>query len=100
MVTRTETGEWEFRFFRPGARKVHLVGDFNDWDEHAHPMKQLGLDLWHLRLRLPDGVYEFRYLADGEWYVDYAAFGVECSPFGCNSVIVSNDIQEPAMPVG
>ena len=100
MVTRTDAGDWQFSFFRPGARRVFLVGDFNGWDERAHPMQSVGRGLWQVRLSLPDGVYEFKYLADGEWYVDYAAFGVECSPFGCNSVIVSNEIHEPAMPVG
>ena len=30
---------------------------------------------------------QFRYLGDGQWYTDYAAFGLEYGPFGMNSVV-------------
>lgn len=30
----------EFRFFRPTARHVQLVGEFNGWDPSATPMSR------------------------------------------------------------
>jgi hypothetical protein len=41
-----------------------------------------------LMLRLPPGTYEFRYMAAGEWFTDYAAFGINKNMFGqYNSVL-------------
>ena len=88
MVTRTLEDEFEFRFFRPQARDVCLVGDFNGWDKSLCHMDRTTNGEWIRRMRLPSGVYEFRYFADGEWYIDHAAFGVALGPFGWNSVIV------------
>jgi hypothetical protein len=33
------------------------------------------------------GEFRFRYCADGEWYADYAAFGVEPGRFGMDSIV-------------
>ena len=47
-----------------------------------------GLDgWWRCRLRIAPGCYHFRYLSDGEWFMDYAAFGLDYGPFGLNSVV-------------
>ena len=77
----------QFSFFRPGAQAVHLVGDFNDWRTDQLPMRRDASGYWSCRLRLPAGIYKFRYLADGVWYTDYAAFGVEPGQFGMDSVL-------------
>ena len=37
-----------FTVWAPSARRVNLIGDFNDWDGRAHPM----------RLRYPSGIWE------------------------------------------
>ena len=42
---------------------------------------------WVARLRLPAGEFRFRYYADGEWFTDFAAFGVEPSRFGLDSIV-------------
>ena len=31
-----------FGVWAPNAESVHVIGDFNDWNEEAHPMKRLG----------------------------------------------------------
>ncbi|MFP4052359.1 MAG: isoamylase early set domain-containing protein [Phycisphaerae bacterium] len=81
-------GEWiEFRFFRPGAQAVHLAGDFNDWRQGELPMSLSKDGYWLARLKLPAGEYKFRYCADGEWFTDYAAFGVEPGEFGLDSLV-------------
>ncbi len=86
MVTVQD--EWvDFSFFRPGANRVFLAGDFNDWREGELIMTDDGDGYWSARMRLPAGEFKFRYYADGAWYTDYAAFGVEPGRFGMDSVV-------------
>lgn len=81
-------GDWVvFRFFRVQARQVHLVGDFNGWHQSTLPMARTPDGYWMARLRLPVGEFRFRYRADGEWFTDYAAFGIEQGPFGMDSIV-------------
>jgi len=77
----------EFSFYRPGAERVHLAGDFNGWNAGALSMVRASDGHWWARLPLDAGEYRFRYCADGEWFVDYAAFGLEPGPFGFDSVV-------------
>lgn len=87
MVTQHPQEEVEFQLFLPDAREVFLLGDFNGWSPRSHPMVHTDDGSWSIRLKLPNGTHQFRYLADGEWHVDYAAFGLELCPFGYNSVV-------------
>lgn len=72
----------EFRFFRPNAERVHVVGDFNGWRVDGLPMERSPQGYWQARLRLPAGTFRFRYYADGQWYTDFASFGIEPGPYG------------------
>ncbi len=81
-------GDWViFSFYRPQAARVHLAGDFNDWRSRELPMVRAADGYWTARLRLPAGDFKFRYCADGEWFTDYAAFGVEPGRFGLDSIV-------------
>ena len=81
-------GDWaEFRFYRPDAVSVYLVGDFNDWQEDQLAMAQRSDGDWVAKVRLSAGEFKFRYYADGQWFTDYAAFGVEPGRFGMDSVV-------------
>jgi len=82
-------GQWvQFRFYRPQAKNVHLAGDFNDWREGELSMVRDQEGYWQARMHLPAGEFRFRYCADGEWYTDFAAFGVEPGRFGLDSVLL------------
>lgn len=96
MVNRQGPCELEFRFFRPNAHEVYLVGDFNHWNEQATPMTKSADGAWVTQMKLPCGIYQFRYLADGQWFTDYAAFGLECCPHGFNSVVMVAETSQPA----
>jgi hypothetical protein len=86
MVTQTPDGRILFLFHRPAARQIVISGDFNGWQQSFHMSK--GSDgWWRAQIQLAPGVYRFRYLADGQWFTDYAAFGLEPGPFGWNSVL-------------
>ena len=74
-----------------GARNVMVVGEFNDWDRDAAPMKKLGSGDFTATLELQAGKdYRFRYLVDGaHWENDWHADRYEPSPYGGdNSVVV------------
>jgi len=75
----------------PNAAFVHLVGDFNGWDESATPMTRLKDGSFKVVLNLDkDHSYRFRYLIDGEtWENDWDVEAYEPHPFGDgdNSVV-------------
>jgi 1,4-alpha-glucan branching enzyme len=86
-MTRLVNGGVEFRFYRPRALGACVAGTFNGWDTIAHPMRKLEGGWWSTMLHLPPGEYQFRYIADGQWYTDYASFGVQRSRDQWNSVL-------------
>ena len=87
MVTVSEDGYAEFRFFRPNVSNVFLAGDFNDWRTGQLQMVRQDDGYWVLKVPLAAGDYRFRYIADGAWYTDFAAFGVEPGRFGLDSLL-------------
>jgi 1,4-alpha-glucan branching enzyme len=100
VISRNDCGEIEFRFKHPTAQQVFLVGDFNEWDSRATPMSRTGGGEWVVSLALPDGMYDYKFLADGRYQLDDAAIGVEEVPFAANSILVLNQNSVPALPVG
>ncbi len=96
MVTVTSPNRVEFRFFRPQAKQVFLVGDFNGWNRFHTPMQKKPNGEWTLSTDLRQGIHQFKYLADGDWFPDYAAFGLEPGPFGLNSVVVIEPASIPS----
>lgn len=74
------------------AETIHLVGDFNNWDEKSHPMEKLKDGRFKLMLTLDTGKeYQFRYLVNGSiWHNDWEADKYVPNPFsGDNSVVMT-----------
>lgn len=74
----------------PDAKKVTIVGDFNDWNSEATPMKKVKNGDFNVTLELNAGrAYSFRYLIDGNrWENDWHADRYEQNPYeGENSVL-------------
>lgn len=73
------------------ADLVRLVGDFNNWDHQANPMKKLKNGTFSATLELEkDNEYQFRYLLnDQTWENDWQADAYVPSPvsFDENSVV-------------
>jgi len=86
-MVRVSNGCARFRFYRPQAGYVCLAGDFNGWQLGELHMKRGPLGWWTGTLCLPPGTYRFRYEADGEWFTDYASYGIEYGPFGPDGVV-------------
>jgi len=59
----------------PKAKKVTLVGEFNEWNTAALPMKKLKDGSFKVTCDLSVGSeYQFRYLIDGKtWENDWSA---------------------------
>lgn len=74
------------------VRKVHVVGEFNNWSTSATPMKRSSKGVFKVSLDLKPGQeYQFRYLLDGSrWDNDAEADKSADTPYGdaLNSVIV------------
>ena len=67
----TRTKKTSFQVAWPEADTVALVGNFNEWNEDATPMKKNRSGVWKADLALDEGNYEFRYLVNGnEWRND------------------------------
>jgi hypothetical protein len=77
----------------PDARSVYIVGDFNNWDIHADPMKKAKNGDYTIKLDLTPGrEYQFRYLVDeSKWENDWKADKYVKSPYGNgdNSVVIA-----------
>ncbi len=76
----------------PDAKSVCIVGDFNNWNTHANPMKKLEDGDYRIELDLELGrEYQFRYLIDElKWENDRNADKYVRSDYGdCdNSVVI------------
>jgi 1,4-alpha-glucan branching enzyme len=73
------------------AKTVHLVGEFNNWDEKATSMKKTKDGSFSVILELETGrEYQFRYLIDGKiWENDWNADKYVLTHFGdCNNSVV------------
>jgi len=83
-----------FAVWAPEARRVSVVGDFNDWDGHRHAMRKLGSGVWELFVpAVGDGaLYKFEvWKSDGELIVKSDPLGreMELRPSNASRVTVS-----------
>jgi hypothetical protein len=65
---RTRVARVQFVFVAPQARRVAVVGDFNDWDVAAAPLKSAG-GVWSGQLDVPFGRHDYAFVVDGERWV-------------------------------
>ncbi|MDJ0755684.1 MAG: isoamylase early set domain-containing protein [Ardenticatenaceae bacterium] len=72
------------------AEQATLVGEFNDWDETANPMKRLKDGSFSAQVSLAAGqTYRFRYLLDGErWENDWEPDGYSPNNHGTEDSLV------------
>ncbi len=75
----------------PEARKVTIVGEFNNWDQEATPLSRSEGGDFTVTLDLDSGKeYRFRYLIDGKrWENDWRADKYVKSPFGVEDSVVT-----------
>lgn len=87
-VSQVQTVQFMFR--APGAHRVALVGDFNDWDSDATPLRAAAGGLWTVTVPLTAGRYTYTFVVDGErWMADPAAPPAPPDDFGRPGSIVT-----------
>jgi 1,4-alpha-glucan branching enzyme len=78
-----------FKFNSSEAREVFLAGSFNAWDPSARPLKKDAKGFWKTVMMLPKGVYEYRFVVDGQWMDDPDSPEKRLNEFGFyNSVLI------------
>jgi hypothetical protein len=72
------------RLAAPASSRVAVVGDFNDWDPAATPLRPAGDGgTWIVELRLKPGRYHYTFLIDGRrWARDPSSPPAAESDFG------------------
>lgn len=89
---RTRVARVQFVFVAPKARRVAVVGDFNDWDVAAAPLQSSG-GVWSRELDVPFGRHDYAFVVDGErWVRDPNAPQAPADEFGAGySVLMVNE---------
>ena len=85
----TKTKKQEFRFARPGAMTVQLVGDFTDWRSKPIGMTKGPGGVWRAQVELTPGVHHYRFLVDGEWQDDPECTLRIPNPYGTQNAVVN-----------
>jgi hypothetical protein len=80
----------QFVLVAPEAGSVALVGDFNDWDLTATPLRQGAGGTWSASLRLPPGRHRYAFVVDGSrWIADPTAPPAPDDDFGSPGSVVT-----------
>jgi 1,4-alpha-glucan branching enzyme len=83
-----ETKEIQFSLLAIEAKKVSLVGEFNNWNPDADPMQSNGSGTWIKAKMLSPGNIEYKFWVDGEWMQDPANLRACPNCFGTQNSIV------------
>lgn len=98
LTTINDTKGTAFAVWAPSARKVCVIGDFNNWDASSHPMYSSDSGIWTLFIPGIEEhtVYKYRIVgADGQNYdkADPYGFAMELRPL-TGSVVTDLDRYE------
>jgi len=56
-----------FTVAAPNARKVTVAGSFNSWNMNQYALTSDGNGNYSIELELDPGIYEYKFIADGDW---------------------------------
>ena len=84
VTDQTDARPVRLRLAAPASSRVAVVGDFNDWDPSATPLRPVGDgDTWVVELRLKPVRYHYTFLIDGRrWARDPSEPPAAESDFG------------------
>lgn len=77
-----------FDYFNPAAREVMVAGSFNAWQPRATRMTREPGGRWSAKLLLQPGLYEYRFVVDGQWQDDPMAVRFASNPFGGTNCVL------------
>ena len=89
--TRMHNTPVQFVVVAPGAARVSLVGDFNDWDAGATLLRAVASGgVWTVTVPLPPGRYQYAFVVDGvKWLADPLAPPATTENFGSPSSVIT-----------
>ena len=71
-----------FYVYRPEATSVAVAGTFNDWQPFEMFRNPARPGEWGVRYEVQPGHHEYKYVIDGEWYIDPENFSPVVDPQG------------------
>jgi 1,4-alpha-glucan branching enzyme len=82
--------QWPTQFVvvAPGASRVSVVGDFNNWDPQGTPLQKGSDGIWMATVALPAGVYAYSYWIDGRLEHSTDEPGSRDEFGGANSIVI------------
>lgn len=60
----------KFTIYKPKARFISIVGDFNNWNPENDYLKQDSQGTWKITKKLYTGTHRYKYVIDGKWVPD------------------------------
>lgn len=82
------TKSTEFKLYAPQARRVSLVGTFNNWDTKTLSAKKDTQGNWIVKTNLKPGRYEYKFFVDGSWFNDPRCDRCVPNTFGSQNCII------------
>lgn len=86
--TKCASKEVAFSYKAPKAKKVAVVGSFNNWDAQKDVLSKATTGLWSGKVKLNPGRYEYKFWVDGNWENDPKASGYVNNAFGSTNCVV------------
>ena len=77
-----------FRVYAPNAKMINVVGDFNNWDKYAHPLKRVkDSNIWEVFVEKAKNMQKYKYIVVGADDKEY----VKADPFAFYGQNLDND---------
>lgn len=67
----------------PDAKQVFVAGTFNKWSSDATPLERGRQGKWSVKVDLPAGRHEFKFIVDGAWCCEPGCDGPHEGCPGC-----------------
>jgi 1,4-alpha-glucan branching enzyme len=82
-------GTLRFSLEANGSGKVELAGDFNDWQPSRMRKNKQGR--YVAVVPVPPGVYEYKFIVDGDWITDPETHTWAMNPYGTMNSVAQMD---------
>ena len=88
MATLRKSSPAQFKLHAPQAKRVSVVGNFNNWDTAALNAKKDSRGNWIAKTNLKPGKYEYKFFVDGNWMNDPSCNACVSNTFGTQNCVV------------
>ncbi|MBN1913958.1 MAG: glycogen-binding domain-containing protein [Candidatus Omnitrophica bacterium] len=88
MAKTSRAKSVEFRLYAPQAKKVSLVGSFNNWSTRKNLAKKDTKGNWMSKVSLTPGRYEYKFFVDNSWWNDPTNSNTSYNNLGSHNNII------------